>query len=246
MYFSSNENYMQDLYTYNQNPINTYNPYFVNSPGMNQMGFGINPNNNMFPNPNMNNQNVNPNSLFPSVYRIINPVVNRVVSSTNTSYLTEDILNNMTDTVYNIVEGQIESDDFINQNQATLNQNLNSDSISRTANNSNGNISNTNLNSSNTTNNSSTSRSSNDMVSRSNSNSASNNSNFNISNQNTSTGSRRYHSHDMLLKDLIKILILKQILSRGNNHKNPYLFNYQNQFMPNQNYMNPNNFGFYS
>lgn len=243
MYYSSNENYMQDLYTYNQNPINTYNPYLGNTAGINQMGFGINQNNNMFRNPNMN-QNANISSLFPSVYRIINPVVNRVVSSTNTSYLTEDILNNMTDTVYNIVEGQIEADDLINQNQIASNQNSNSDSILRETNNTNRNISNGNSNNSNTSNGL---RNSNDIVNRSNISSNSGSSNLNISNQNTN--SRRHHNHDMLLKDLIKILILKQILSKGNSLPNPYHFNYQNQFMANQNYMNPNNFnniGFYN
>ena len=127
MFYSNNDHYMQDLYSYNQMPNNTYNPYMGNwlppiAANVDSIGVG---NNNMYmnmpstnmgmnQNPNMftGNQNINsnmnaqnPNNLYPSIYRIVNPVVNRVVSGSNLPYLTEDSLNNMVDTVYNIIEG---------------------------------------------------------------------------------------------------------------------------------------------
>ena len=86
MFYSNNDNYMQDLYSYNQIPNNTYNPYMTNwgnQMSVNPMGFsnmngmnmqngnmGVNQNPNIFQGNQMNNQN--PNNLYPSIYRIIN------------------------------------------------------------------------------------------------------------------------------------------------------------------------------
>ncbi len=106
-----NGNYMQDLNYYNQNPNYTYNPYMQNMPSstyasqnnmnMNNMGNASNMN------PPMRQPQQNLNAMYPAVYRIISPVVSQVVSNNNTNYLTEDGLNSMVDTVYNIVEGDI-------------------------------------------------------------------------------------------------------------------------------------------
>lgn len=98
MYYQ-NGNYMQDLNYYNQTPNFGYNPYMANqfqSQSMN-MGNGTQ----------MQMQSQNLNAMYPAVHRIISPVANQVLANCNTSYLTEDTLNNMVDTVYNIVEGDI-------------------------------------------------------------------------------------------------------------------------------------------
>lgn len=117
MFYSNNDNYMQDLYFYNQMPQNTYNPNMNNFGNQmpNNMGMMNNAgsmymgqNQNMF---NNQNQMQSMSSLYPSIYRIINPVVSRVIQNSNYQYFNEDVLNNMVDTVYNIVEGQIEYDE---------------------------------------------------------------------------------------------------------------------------------------
>ena len=107
MFCTNNDSYMQDLYFYNQQP-NTY---------MNNMG-NMMPNNNMIPfsmnsmnQPNMfmgqNNMTMaqmqNPNSLYPSIYRIINPVVSRVVANSNYQFLNEEALKNIYSVAYSAV-----------------------------------------------------------------------------------------------------------------------------------------------
>ena len=75
-------------------------------------------------NANQNNGISNINSLYPSLYRILMPVVQRVVQNSNLQFLNEDVLNNITDTIYNIVEGQIEyGDNPQNRSQDTRNEN---------------------------------------------------------------------------------------------------------------------------
>ena len=103
-----NGNYMQDLNYYNQNPNYTYNPYVPNNTYASQNNMNMN---NMGNASNMNapmrQSQQNLNAMYPAVYRIISPVVSQVVSNNNNSYLTVDDLNSMVDTVYNIVEGDI-------------------------------------------------------------------------------------------------------------------------------------------
>ena len=198
MFCTNNDSYMQDLYFYNQQP-NTY---------MNNMGNMI-PNNNMIPfsmnsmnQPNMfmgqNNmamaQMQNPNSLYPSIYRIINPVVSRVVANSNYQFLNEEALNNMVDTVYNIVEGQIDYENDTSQPNTSSNET--------------GNTVQTVSNSQST--NSRTNQEAQRQMNQNNSNS-------------------RNTRNDNLLRDLIKILILKELFSRNQ-------FQGQRQFNPNQYY----------
>ena len=118
MFYNNNDNYMQDLYFYNQIPNGTYNPY------MNQISNNQNPYiangmvqnnmNSMMPN-NMNGMmannmmqngmypNQNLNNLYPSLYRVMMPVISRVISSNNIQFLNEDTLNNMVDTLLSIL-----------------------------------------------------------------------------------------------------------------------------------------------
>ena len=94
MYYQ-NGNYMQDLNYYNQNPA--YNPYanqFQNQTFNPQIPMGQMPMQNL-------------NAMYPAIYRIISPVVSQVLASNQGGYLTEESLNHMVDTVYNIVEGDI-------------------------------------------------------------------------------------------------------------------------------------------
>ena len=243
MFYSNNNNYMQDLYSYNQIPNSTYNPYmnnpmntipanadvmgFSNGMNMQNMNMGTNQNPNMFQgNPNMSGQN--PNNLYPSIYRIINPVVNRVVAGSNVPYLTEDVLNNMVDTVYNIVEGQVDLEEQIEE--ASLNQAGNRAASTTTTTTTQNPANNSNARTITTT----------DTRSSSNSSITNTNTNTTLSNPNQTSTSRRHRRNDSLLRDLIKILILRQIFSRNWMAQMP--FNYSNQFGNNTNFMQPGMF----
>lgn len=190
MFYSNNDGYMQDLYFYNQMPNNTY----MNSFGNNMMGYpnmqmmnnamsnNIQPNNQMMQNPTMFSNNIpvqNLNNLYPSIYRILNPVVSRVVSNNNQP-ISEDLLNNMTDTVFNIVEGQVD---------------LGNDQMQR-------NTQNENQSSSNTTSNTSTNNSTSSRTTE-------------TRQQSNSQTSFRNNRGESLFRDLIKILIIKELLSRN-------------------------------
>ena len=202
MFYSGNDNYMQDIYYYNQNS-NTY-------PGVN--GYPNNINNNFwgqnapYMSSNMMQNNINPSNinfnnidmLYPSIYRVLMPVILRVLQNNSYQYLNEDILNNMVDTVYNIVEGQVDYNDDPDSNSNSGNQ---------------------------SSNNNNSSNSSNSQSNRNNETRAqSTNSNSSISN------SRR---DNPLLRDIIKILIIKEIL-----RKNQVKFNQMSQsqlYNPNYN-----------
>ena len=119
MYYQ-NGNYMQDLNYYNQNPSVGFNPYRQNNcqtPNMNQ---------------GMPMQQQNLNAMYPAVYRIISPVVSQVLANNNMGYLTEDTLNSMVDTVYNIVEGDINLENYSNSvTNSASNENGNNSNCSR-------------------------------------------------------------------------------------------------------------------
>ncbi|MBR3614750.1 MAG: hypothetical protein IKL55_06190 [Clostridia bacterium] len=157
------------------------NNIFPNIPmGSTGNNMGVNSNymmaNNMFLNNNIPAQNLS--NLYPSIYRIINPVVSRVISNNN-QVITEELLNNMTDTVFNIVEGQIDlGDDVVQRN--TQNEVQSSSNTS-----------------SNVSNNTSSTRATEN------------------SRQTTQQTSFRNNRNDHLLRDLIKILIIKELLSRN-------------------------------
>lgn len=222
MFYSGNDNYMQDLYFYNQMPNqNTYNSMVA---GMNNNGNIPNTmmNNGMYmnqvQNPNMYMQNTNQptniNSLYPSSYRILMPVVSRVVSNNNSQFFNEDVLNNMVDTVYNITEGQINyenENDQVTTRERTSNTQTNSTSVSQT------NQSNSNSNTTNVT-----------------------NSSTRVNNTNQTTNTSTNNSNDNLLRDLIKILIIREIISRrqfqnSNMSNNVNMYNMNTMNNPNMN-----------
>ena len=184
MFYTGNDNYMQDIYYYNQNP-NTYSCVngFPNNINNNFIGQNAPYMNSNMMQTNINQSTVNLNSinmLYPSIYRILMPVISRVIQNSNYQYFNEDILNNMVDTVYNIVEGQIDYNDDSDSNSSTNNQSLN--------------------NSSNTTN----------------SNNLSNRNSENKSQSiNTNSSTSNSNRDNPLLRDVIKILILREIINRS-------------------------------
>ena len=160
MYYQ-NGNYMQDLNYYNQNPNYGYQPYMQNNfqtPNMNPMN-GLMPQQNL-------------NAMYPAVYRIISPVASQVLANNPTGYITEEALNSMVDTIYNIVEGDINLENNSNSaNSSTSNESTNANNCARS------------------------------------------NSSSPSSNSTVSTNNRQ----NALLRDLIKIILLNEIISRRQN-----------------------------
>lgn len=175
--------YMRDFFYYNQSPNQNMN-----------MNYGYMPNNMM------RNNNGNIENLYPNIYRILRPVVRKVVSGSNYQYLTEEVVSNMVDTVYNIVEGD--------RNTRVAEVNSETTETRRGNNGTSTNVSQTQSSNQNRTNNS-------------------NNTEYNN-----------------LLKDLIRILVLQEILNRngyGRNCNNMSMGmnmnpDYQNQMYSNQGY----------
>lgn len=126
MYYQ-NGNYMQDLNYYNQNPNYGFNPYSQNNFPVQNMNTQMNGQQNMM----QMSQTQNLSAMYPAVYRIISPVVSQVLSNKNIGYLTEDNLNNMVDTVYDIVEGDINLNNNNSNTSNTSNTNSNASNCER-------------------------------------------------------------------------------------------------------------------
>ena len=140
MYYPNYEDYMRDIFYFNglQN-ANTAYPY---------MGF--------------NNQNLN--DYFPSIYKIVNPVVQKVVSGNNYQFTNEDSINNIVDVVLGITAGDISN-------------------VENTGNNN--------------------------------------------SKNNTSSNNSNSQENNTLIKDLIKILTIKELQSKQNVRRFPYTYTEQ-------------------
>lgn len=171
--YMNNDNYLQDFYNYNQLPNNCGG--YMQNPNMMQNQSGMM--NGMYMNPNMyqpnNNQNIT--NFYPSTYRIINPVVSRVVQNSNYQFINEDTLNNMVDTVFSIVDGQIDYQEEETNQTAQVASNSNTQNLAQGQ------------------------RTTADAV------------------KNQSTIQNQNNKSDSLLRDIIKILIIKELLSRRNN-----------------------------
>lgn len=155
----------------------------INNISANNFGsnFGSGGFNNLIPNSNIgfspnNGMIQNLSNLYPSIYRIINPVAARVVSNNNQP-ITEDSLNNMTDTVFNIVEGQIDIGEENNTRMTITENQINSNT------NSNSNLQNTKA--------------------------------VDSSNRQNKPANFASNRNETLLRDIIKIIILKNLLSRN-------------------------------
>jgi hypothetical protein len=162
MYYPSYEDYMRDVFYFN---------------GL------TNPNATFYPN--MNGAQSLEN-MYPSIYKIVNPVIQKVVSGNNYQFVNEDTVNNIVDVVMGITAGDVNS------------TNGNNNEIRKGA--LGNNCSNQNCNT--------------------------NNSNNNSSQENP------------LLRDLIKILTIKELILRNNVRRFPYTyggaapFYMNNQMMP--------------
>ena len=154
MFYPSYEDYMRDIFYFNglQNTNNGY-PY---------MGF--------------NNQNLN--DYFPSIYRIVNPVVQKVINGNNYQFTNEDSVNNIVDVVLGITAGDINTLENVGNSADTRrpsqNQNCNSNS----------------------------------------------NANTNTNSQNQ----QENRENNTLLRDLIKILTIKELQSKQNVRRFPYTY----------------------
>lgn len=223
MFYQNNNDYMRDAFFYSTPQNSTYangcNNCFT---PMNNMQTPM-----MMPQQNM--QRISVSSMYPQIYRIINPVANRVISNSNYQFLTEDTLNNMVDTVYNIVEGDVSTlssttpinsgDDTVTQGPARGSQ---------TSTNSSSNNSSTSANSRQTTATESSRSSTTTIMSR-----------------------NKNRGENQLLRDLIKIIIIKELLSRqmgsfamevspNNQINNPNLTGYSNN---SNNFYDPRMYG---
>lgn len=219
MFYQNNNDYMRDAFFYSTPQNATY---------QNACGNGFSPMNNMHPQmlqnsmmPQQNMQIMPVSSMYPQIYRIINPVANRVISNTNCPYITEDTLNNMVDTVYNIVEGDVStlsSTVPTNSGDDTVTQGPGRTSTQTTTvanNNSNNNSRQTTM--------AETSRTATTTVMSRNNNSGEN----------------------QLLRDIIKIIIIKELLSRQMNRFSSENYSNFTGFPNNSNnFYDPRMFGF--
>ena len=133
-----------NTYNLNQNSSMPYDPYIggnFNNQNFNNQTLGDdfyqypNPNSNINARTNINPINTNPNNishhqnynhLYPSIFRILDPVVKKVIYSSGNTYLNEKILKEPSDEVFNIVEGDInktEQEESIKQDANTQSQN---------------------------------------------------------------------------------------------------------------------------
>ena len=157
MFYQNYDDYMRDIFYFN--------------------GLANNPNNNMFYMQNPASQN-NLNSYYPSIYKIISPVVQRVVTGTNYQYVNEDLLNDMVNTVSGIVEGDISNIENVSSN----NNNSNNDN-----------------------------RRMNQTTTQ-----------VNASSNTAQTQSTNISNNNSLLRDLIKILVIKELNNRNNVRRFPF------------------------
>ena len=147
MFYPSYEDYMRDVFYFNglQNQNCRY-PYMT--------GF--------------NNQNLN--DYFPSIYKIVNPVIQKVVSGNNYQYTNEESVNNIVNVVLGITASDINNLENLGNNGVDKKQGQN------------------------------------------------NNSSYPVESK----------ENNLLLKDLIKILTIKELQSKQNIRRFPY--SYGNEF----------------
>ena len=151
MYF--NNDYMQNLNYYNQNPygnFNTLNNYSYDNL-MGQRGI-INPsiNNNYQTNDLFQNNNLR--SLYPDIYKVSYPVIENILKNTNLNMIDNNSITAIVDNVLNILEGNNNSNSSNNNSRNNIDSSLNTNNTNNTNNLDNNTSSNINLNNSNTSN----------------------------------------------------------------------------------------------
>lgn len=230
-YNKPGENYIDDLnyigyfptsinpstfYQNGYNPNNGYNqaPYMEDSLFRNQ-GFNPNYNYNYSMNPDYNQsinqktpfQRVNsPEMFYPAIYRIIYPVVKSIIRSQGINYLNEKVLDKLTEEVFSIVDGDVIS---TNDEKESIDDNkkiVSNIEINKTQ------VGNSNTN--NFINAQSNNHNQNTMQTN---NQASNKNNNRQENSNVNDEISRIR--DLLVKDIIRILIIREVESL--NHMMP-------------------------
>ncbi len=192
MFYQNNNDYMRDAFFYSQPQNSTYQYPEMNGYNVmpsNTLANSTMPNNMMQGCYGMNynaNHSNNVANMYPQVYKIIDPVASRVIANNNYPYYTEDNLNNMVDTVFNIVQGDVSS---LTSTNTVTEFNASDDTVTQgTARTSSANNNSTRQTNTNTT--------------------------TNMSGTVTTTSVQNSNNDNQLLKDLIKIIIIKQLLSR--------------------------------
>lgn len=165
MYYPSYEDYMRDVFYFNG--LTNHNQNF---------GF-------------MQNNIQSLNSMYPSIYKIVYPVIQRVISGNNYQFLNDDTVNNIVDVVIGITAGDINNIGITNDSRKNCQTNNNSQNQSMPSNSQN---------------------------------------NMNSSKEETSP----------LLRDLIKILTIRELISKSNVRSFPCGFEqrvptyFNNQVLP--------------
>lgn len=204
MYYNDYEDYMRNVLGYNNANDNTY--------GCN-CGYDMN---DMYLYTNRNNPNTNSNieQMYPEIYKIINPMVCRMCDN-NMQPVSEYLIEQMTDDIYDNVVNRVEIQNVINLNigtrEAEAEINVNREENNRS--------------------NSSTLNSQNRVVSSSaNSSNSSGSSNNNVAIKSKEikdveereTRSPIPRRRNRLLRDLIRILILNRLIRPGRPNRPPF------------------------
>lgn len=105
-YLKNSLNYPPDMFNNNTYGVdNYYYPDYFNQ--MDYMMNGYNRNYNYMNNGpmQMRNQNQNNENLYPEIYKIVYPMIVKICNS-NTRAVSEELVNEMTDTIYNNIESE--------------------------------------------------------------------------------------------------------------------------------------------
>ena len=202
MYYNDYEDYMRNVLGYNNANDNTY--------GCN-CGYDMN---DMYLYNNRNNSNSSIEQMYPEIYKIINPMVCRMCDN-NTQPVSEYLIEQMTDDIYDNVVNRVEIQNVINLNIGTretdVEINTNREENNRS------NSSTLNLQNRGTTNSANTSSS----LSSSNNNATIKNKEIKETDE-RETRSPIPRRRNRLLRDLIRILILNRLIRPGRPNRPPF------------------------
>ena len=196
MYYNDYEDYMRNVLGYNNMRDNTYS-YF-----------------------NRDTSNSNIEQMYPEIYKIINPMVCRACD-TNTQPISEYMVEQMTDDIYDNVVNRVEIQNVINLNIGTTRD----DDMEVVLNRKEDNSRNGSVNNNTQQNRSGASFSNNALNNSSQNNSLSKTSSNAIVSKVTESEVRETRSprrRNTLLRDLIRILILNRLIRPGRPNRPPY------------------------
>ena len=118
MYYNDYDDYMRNVLGYSNEGDNTYARYSDNCYGMNYSDIGYN---------NMYNSVITPSNgveqMYPEIYKVINPMVCQMCDK-NTQPVTEYLIEQMTDDIYDNVVNRVEIQNVINLNIGTRNSDI--------------------------------------------------------------------------------------------------------------------------